>query len=99
FCLCLSAIAFAQSTDVRRIAILPLTVDKDFPLKVSLTEKVRSKLNEPVNGKIVDAVYALDREVIPAGTQILGKVTALRSVGKWKRLSSMLGGDFTPLHD
>jgi hypothetical protein len=98
-CLCLSAIVLAQSADVRRIAILPLTVDKGFPLKVALTEKLRSKLNEPVHGKIVDPVYALDREVIPAGTEILGKVTALRPAGKWKRLSSMLGGDFTPLHD
>src|SRR5262249_41148287 len=26
-------------------------------------------------------------------------VTALRPVGKWKRVSSMLGGDFTSLHD
>jgi hypothetical protein len=97
--LCLSAIAFAQSTDIRRIAILPLAVNKGVPLKVALTEKLRSKLNEPVHGKIIDPVYALDREVIPAGTEILGKVTALRPVGKWKRMSSMLGGDFTPLHD
>src|SRR5215467_5874628 len=97
--LCLSVIAFAQSMDIRRIAILPLTVDKGVPLKVTLTEKLPSKLNEPVHGKIVDPVYALDREVIPAGTQIQGKVTALRPVGKWKRLQSMLGGDFTRLHD
>src|SRR6266542_1886315 len=86
----LSAIAFAQSMDARRIAILPLTVDKGSPLKVILTEKLRAKLNEPVHGKIVDPVYALDREVIPAGAEILGKVTALRGVGTWKRVSSML---------
>src|SRR2546421_4693096 len=97
--LCLSAAAFAQSTAVRRIAVLPLTLDKGFPLKVVLTAKVRSKLNEPVHGKILDPVYALDREVIPAGTEVVGKVTRLKSVGAWKRLSSMLGGDFTPLHD
>jgi hypothetical protein len=83
----------------RRVAIPPLTVEKGFPLKVVLTEKLRSKLNEPVHGRIVDSVYAMDREVIPAGTEILGKVTALRPVGKWKRISSLLGGDFTPLHD
>src|SRR5947207_2443983 len=97
--LCLSAVVFAQSTDMRRIAILPLTLDKGFPLKVVLTDRVRSKLNEPVHGKILDPVYAFDREVIPTGTEVLGKVTRLKPVGTWKRLSSMLGGDFTPLHD
>src|SRR5215831_4482530 len=95
----LAGTTFAQSADVHRIAIVPLTVDKGFPLKVVLTDKVRSRLNKPVHAKIVDPVYAFDREVIPAGTEILGKVTCLKGVGKWKRVSSMLGGDFTPLHD
>lgn len=87
--------AFAQS----RLAVVPLTVDKGFPMEVVLTEKLHVKLNEPVHGKIVDPIYAFDREVIPYGTEILGKVTGLRPVSKWKRMSSMLGGDFTPLHD
>jgi hypothetical protein len=90
---------FAQSADVHRIAVVSLTVDKGFPLKVVLTDKVRSRLNEPVHAKLVDPVYAFDREVIPAGTEVLGTVTGLKGVGKWKRVSSMLGGDFTPLHD
>jgi hypothetical protein len=90
---------FAQSVEIPRIAMVPLTVEQGFPLEVVLTEKVRSKLNEPVHGKIIDPVYVFDREVIPSGTEIVGKVTDLRPVGKWKRVSSMLGGDFTPLHD
>lgn len=95
----LAGTTFAQSADIHRIAIVPLTVDKGFPLKVVVTDKVRSRLNEPVRAKIIDPVYAFDREVIPAGTEILGKVTGLKGAGKWKRFSSMLGGDFTPLHD
>jgi hypothetical protein len=91
----LTTATFAQS----RLAVVPLTVDKGFPLEVVLTEKLHAKLNQPAHGKIVDPIYAFDREVIPYGTEILGKVTGLRPVGKWKRLSSMLGGDFTPLHD
>jgi hypothetical protein len=79
--------------------MVPLTVDKGFPLEVVLTEKVPMKLNAPVHGKIVDPVYVFDREVIPSGTEVLGKITGLKSPGKWKRVSSMLGGDFTPLHD
>jgi hypothetical protein len=90
-----AAAAVAQS----RLAVVSLTVEKGFPLDVVLTEKIRVKLNEPVHAKIVDPIYAFDREVIPYGTEVLGKVTGLEPVGKWKRLSSMLGGDFTPLHD
>lgn len=95
----LTGTMFAQSTDIHRIAIVPLTVDSGAPLKVVLTDKVSSKLNEPVHGKLVDPVYAFDREVIPAGTEILGKVTGLKGAGKLKRFSAMIGGDFTPLHD
>jgi hypothetical protein len=95
----LTAIAFGQSFEVQRAAMVHLNVEKGYPLNVVLTEKVRAKLNEPVHGKIVDAVYTFDREVIPYGTEILGKVTALRPVGKWKRLHSMLGGDFSPNHE
>src|SRR5215472_438142 len=95
----LAGATFAESQQLHRIAIVPLTLEQGFPLKIALTEKVRSKINEPVHGKILEPVYAFDREVIPAGTEVLGKVTALRPVGKWKRVTSMLGGDFTPLHD
>jgi len=95
----LAATGLAQSREVHRIAVVPLTVEKGFPLKVVLTDKVRAKLNEPVHGRIVDPVYALDREVIPAGTEILGTITGLRPVGKLKRVSSLLGGDLTPLHE
>jgi hypothetical protein len=94
-CVLFAGAALAQS----RLAVVPLTVEKGFPLEVVLTEKVRAKLNEPVHGKIVDPIYAFDREVIPYGTEIEGKVTGLRPAGKGKRLFSMLGGDFTPLHD
>jgi hypothetical protein len=91
--------AFAQSPEIHRIAVVPLTIEKGFPLKIVVTAQVRSKLNEPVHGKTVDPVYVFDREVIPAGTEVLGKVTGLRPVAKTKRVFSMLGGDFTPLHD
>src|SRR5579862_4555795 len=96
-CLALSTLSillagtlFAQSDEIHRIAIVPLTLDKGSPLKVVLTERVQSKLGEPVRAKIVDPVYVFDREVIPAGTEILGTITGLRSAGKMKRVTSLL---------
>ena len=65
-CVSLTGAVFAQSIPVSRIAMVPLTVDKGFPLEVALTEKAPMKLNAPVHGKIVDSVYVFDREVIPS---------------------------------
>jgi hypothetical protein len=53
-------------------------------------------LNEVVTARIVEPVYAFDREVIPAGTDILGRVTAVKSARKLKRVLTLLSGDFTP---
>jgi len=76
--------------------IIPLTVDKGFPLQVRLTEKVQLKQNASVHATITEPVYAFDREVIPPGTTVEGKITGFQKAGKWKRVSAMLGGDFTP---
>ena len=80
-------------------AIVRLSVDENFPLQVILTEKLRFKDDEVVSGKILEPVYAFDREVIPSGTDVVGRVTGFRKAGKWKRVFSMLAGDFTPLRE
>jgi len=79
--------------------IVPLTVKEGIPLQVMLTEKLRYKEGETVRGKIVEPVYAFDREVIPSGTEVLGKITGFKKGGTWKRMSNLLGGDFTPVRE
>jgi hypothetical protein len=79
------------------ITIIPLTVEKGVPLQVVLTSEVRLKVNEPVRAKVIEPVYAFDREVIPSGAQVLGRITGFSKTSKWKRVSRMLGGDFTPI--
>jgi hypothetical protein len=99
---CLTGAAYAQpapATPTIRFTIVPLTVEKGFPLQVILTDKLHFKLHERVHGKIVEPVYAFDREVIPPGTDVVGTITGFRQRGKWKRVSSILGGDFTPVRD
>jgi len=92
---CLVTPSFGQQLPPPTTAV-SLTVPEGFPLEVVLTEKLRFKSNEPVRGKIVDPVYAFDREVIPAGTEVVGRITAVKSAGKLKRALTMLSGDFTP---
>jgi hypothetical protein len=75
---------------------IPLTVDSGFPLQVILPEKLRFKENEPVKAKVIQPVYAFDREVIPSGSTVEGRIVAFHSPGKLKRFFTMLGGDFTP---
>jgi hypothetical protein len=98
---CFSLLAGAQSLplDTPRFSIVPLTVEKGVPLQVMLTEKLRFKLGEPVHGRIAEPVFAFDREVIPPGTEILGKITGFKSGGTWKRISSFLSADFTPVRE
>ena len=92
--ICLSGLAFAESYEDS--TIVPLTVDKGFPLQLRLTEKLRFEQGGSVYATVIDPVYAFDREVIPSGTELEGKIIAFQKAGKWKRISTMLSGDFTP---
>src|SRR5215471_6384754 len=94
---CLAGIALAQP--LADSQVVPLIVDQGVSLQVRLTEKLHFKENETVRATVVDPVYAFDREVIPAGTQVEGTIRGFEKAGKWKRISSMLGGDFTPVRE
>src|SRR3981081_535063 len=77
---------------------VPLSVPAGTPLRLYLTKRIPKRLNAPVQAKMLAPVYAFDREVIPAGTQVFGKVTRLRAVPAGERTKAMMSGDFTPLH-
>jgi hypothetical protein len=94
---CLAGAAFSQSA--AGTTIIPLVVDKGFSLQLLLTDKLEFKQNNLVHATVVEPIYAFDREVIPVGAQVEGSITGFEKAGKWKRISSMLGGDFTPLSE
>ena len=77
---------------------MPLTVPAGVPLRLYLTKRVSKRLDAPVAAKLLTPLYAFDHEVIPAGTQVLGRVSRLQPVPRWQRLRAVFGGDFTPLH-
>ena len=76
---------------------VPLTVPAGAVLRLYLTRKVPKKAGAPVEAKLLESVYAFDREVIPAGAVVMGRVGRVQPVSKWQRASAILGGDFTPL--
>ena len=78
---------------------VPLTVASGVPLRLYLTKRIPKRLGAPVEGKIMETVFAFDREVLPAGSAVSGRVSAVQPVNKWQRFHSMVGGDFTPLRN
>jgi hypothetical protein len=89
------ALGAAQDAETARIV---LTVPAGAPLRVYLTKRLPKRVDEPVQAKLIDPLFAFDREVVPAGTTVLGKVARLEPVSKMQRTSAILSGDFTPLH-
>src|SRR5258707_12909133 len=77
---------------------VPLTVPPGTPLRLYLTKRIPRRLNAPVEAKMLAPLYAFDREVVPAGTEVFGTVTRLRAVPKGERTKAMMSGDCTPLH-
>src|ERR1700736_5488772 len=77
---------------------VPLTVPAGTPLRLYLTKRILRRLNAPVQAKMLAPLYAFDREVVPAGTEVFGTVTGLRPVPTAERTKAMMSGDFTPLH-
>ena len=76
---------------------IPLTVPAGSPLKVALDREVRiEKVGQPVHGKVVEAVYSFDRLVIPAGSEVTGKIASLEELSKKKRTLAAMDADFSP---
>lgn len=90
-------IAFAQSQPPAEV--VPLAITAGSPVRVYLTKRLTKREGEPVQARLAEPLFAFDRQVAPAGAEVLGHVSRLENVSKTKRLFTILGGDFTPLHD
>jgi hypothetical protein len=87
----------AASRSTGTIGTIPLIVTKGTPLQVVLDKEIRVReVGDPVHGRIVQPVYAVDREVIAVGTEVTGKITKIEGVSGKKRTLSILNADFTP---
>ena len=86
----------AVSTAVPRT--IQLIVPSGTPLHVTLIHKVRIwKVGVAVSARVLDPVYAFDRVVVPAGSEVTGQVARIVPVSKLLRTEAILNGDFTPL--
>lgn len=78
---------------------IPMTVPDGTALQVVLGREVRvRKIGEPITGRVVQPVYAFDRLVIPAGTVVTGRLSAIGPVAGRTRVLDALNANFTPPH-
>ena len=77
---------------------VPLTVQPGAAFHVALEKKVRVKnAGVPVEGRLAESVYVFDHMVIPAGSQVLGRVATIEPISRKRRALAISNGDFTPL--
>lgn len=75
-----------------------LTVTAGTALQVVLDREVRiRRVGQAIHGHIADPVYAFDKLVVPAGTQVNGKILEIGEVSAWTRTLAALDANLTPL--
>jgi hypothetical protein len=76
---------------------IPLAISAGTPLKVALDQEVRiQKVGQPVHGKVVEPVYSFDKIVVPAGSEVMGKIASIDGVPKMKRTVAAMNANFSP---
>ncbi len=79
---------------------IPLEVPAGTPLPVVIDKEVRiRKTGQPIHGKIAEPVYAFDKLVVPAGSEVTGSVTRITGVSGLKRTYAALDANFSPSRD
>jgi len=90
----------STETRTESSATIPLAVPAGTPLPVVLDSDVRIRhVGQPIHGKIAEPVYAFDRLVIPAGSEVDGSVSRIANVSTAKRTLSALNANFSPTRD
>jgi hypothetical protein len=77
---------------------VPMSVPSGTPIKVSLGSEVRIReVGQPIHGKTTEPVYAFDKLLIPVGTPVNGRVSAIDAVPKKIRTLQAMDGNFSPV--
>lgn len=84
---------------VEQETTIDLAVPAGAPLEIALDGKVRvKKVGQEIHGRLVRPVYAFDKMVIPAGTEVSGHVAKIEPLTHKRRVVGILNADFTPAH-
>ena len=90
----------AAKRDPETPQMIALHLPKGTPIQVMLPDEVRvQKIGQPIHGRIVEPVYAFDQVVVPAGSEVTGKIVDLEHLSSKKRTLAALDADFTPARE
>jgi hypothetical protein len=79
--------------------MVPMSVPAGTPIKVTLDSEVRVReVGQAIHGKTTEPVFAFDKLLIPVGTVVNGKVSAIEPVPKMVRTMQATNGNFSPPH-
>ncbi|MGA8617211.1 MAG: hypothetical protein WB660_01640 [Candidatus Sulfotelmatobacter sp.] len=77
--------------------MVPMMVGAGTPIKLALDAEVRvRKVGQAIHGRTTEPVYAFDKLLIPLGTLVNGKVSAIDAVPKMLRTMQAANGNFSP---
>lgn len=77
---------------------MSMTVAAGTPIKVAIDSEVRIRaVGQTIQGKTTEPVYAFDKLLIPVGTVVNGKVSAIDPVPKMTRTMQAANGNFSPV--
>jgi hypothetical protein len=87
----------SPSTPASPRETIPLTVPKGTAVQVVLDQELKiQKVGQYLHGRVAEPVYAFDKLVVPAGTEVTGQITQLEGVSGGRRTLDALNADFTP---
>ena len=61
---------------------IPITLEKGTPLNIALDRPIPIRQGEPVEGVLLQPIYSFDREAVPKGSKVLGRISAVKSPGR-----------------
>jgi hypothetical protein len=89
-----------QSADAAPVSsqqTVTLTVPAGAPLEIAIDKNVRvKKAGQEIHARVVQTVYAFDKVVVPAGTEVKGRIAKIEPLSSKKRVLGILNADFTP---
>jgi len=85
--------AFAQQSTSP--VTVPLVVSPGTALRLQVDSTIFPKsIGDPVHARLTQPVFAFDKEVLPAGTAVVGHIVGFDQPSRMQRLQSIVGGHF-----
>jgi hypothetical protein len=95
FCCALTAALLVVDAHAQRKVVLSLPAGT--PLQVALDREVRlKKVGQPLQGHLMQPVYAFDHLVLPLGTRVEGRIAKIGRPTRKQLIFSILNADFSP---